>query len=71
MVDLKQCKKGDKLLTKQGEILIYDKYIEEDFYPHKIIYPNGSFGSRIDSGHVMKNPEKRLETDRDIIEILK
>ena len=71
MVDLKKCKKGDKLLTKQGDILTYDNYVENDFYPHKIIYPNGSYGSRIDSGHVMKNSEKRLDTDRDVIGILK
>lgn len=71
MIDLRECKKGDILLTRQGDILIYDEYVENDFYPHKIIYPSGSSGSRIDSGHVMKNPEKRLDSDRDVIEIIK
>lgn len=71
MVDLRNCIKGDKLLTKQGDILIYDEYVKNDFYPHKVIYPDGSTGSRIDSGHVMKNAHKRLDSDKDVIEILK
>lgn len=72
MIDLNNCKPGDKLLTKHGTILEYVCKLnpEVDYYDHKIKYPNGSFGTRVNSGHVMKNVDRRLETDEDIIKIL-
>lgn len=73
MIDLRNCKKGDRLLTKHGTILEYVEPLDSDryYYSHRIQYPNGSFGTRVDSGHVMKNESRRLESDEDIIEILK
>ena len=72
MIDLNNCKPGDKLLTKHGTLLEYVCKLnpEVDYYDHRIKYPNGSFGTRVNSGHVMKNVNKRLETDEDIIKIL-
>lgn len=73
MIDLRNCVKGDKLLTKHGTILEYVESLDSKiyYYSHIIKYPNGSFGIRVDSGHVLKDPEKRLESDEDVIEILK
>ena len=71
MVDLNTCKPGDKLKTRQGTILLYvEKLPEDDYYDHIILYPNGSQGTRINEGYVMRNPDKRLPEDEDIIEIL-
>ncbi len=72
MIDLRECKKGDKLLTKHGTILEYVESLDPEihYYSHRIKYPDGSFGTRVDSGHVMKNESRRLESDEDIIEIL-
>lgn len=71
MVDLNTCKPGDKLKTKHGTILTYVKKLPEyDYYDHVIRYPNGALGTRINEGFVYKNPNKRLEIDEDIIEIL-
>lgn len=71
IVDLNKCKPGDRLLTKHGTILLYvDKLPKENYYDHLIQYPNGSFGTRINDGHVFKNPSKRLDIDEDIVEIL-
>lgn len=71
-VDLRQCKPGDRLLTKHGTILEYvgpnDTQYPTD-YPHLIKYPNGSFGSRTDNGQVFVI--LRLPEDEDIVEILK
>lgn len=71
-VDLRQCKPGDKLLTKQGTIMEYvgpNKTYFRKEYPHRVKYPNGAFGSRTDDGITFRF-DRRPE-DEDIVEILK
>lgn len=71
-VDLRECKPGDKLRSKHGMILEYvGPEPENAYYDHKVKYPDGSFGTRIHSGHVYRNPERRMDIDHDIVEILK
>ena len=70
-IDLRNCVPGQKLRSKHGLILTYVKPLEAgNYYDHEVEYPNGSFGTRIHDGHVCRNPEKRLEADHDIVEIL-
>ena len=74
-VDLRTCKKGDKLISKHGNIFYYDAPIttwSAGPYKHKIINPNqpDSYLSRTDSGHVFNNPTKRMEEDHDIVQII-
>jgi hypothetical protein len=70
-LDLRKAKPGDKLLSKHGIILTYIKPLpEEHLYDHEVAYIEGK-GQRTNSGHVYKNPSSRLETDHDIIAILK
>ncbi len=70
MVDLRECKAGDKLLSKHGWILEYVKPLPEGNYmDHEVKYPDGSNGSRTHDGFVYR--KKRLETDHDIIQIIK
>ncbi len=65
MIDLKSCKPGDKLRTRNGEIV---EYSHVDLYFHAIKYPNGmivnrnSNGSIVFSGHYVN--------DGDIVEII-
>jgi hypothetical protein len=72
MVDLNTCKEGDILISKHGEKLTYVKKLdpETDYYDHEVRYENGSRGTRVNSGHVMKNEDRRLESDHDIVEII-
>lgn len=68
-VDLRTCKPGDKLLSCHGMILTYGKYIgETNVYPHEVIYPNGSRGTRLDDGRAYRY--KPLPSDHNIVEIL-
>ena len=68
-VDLRECQKGDKLLTCCGLILTYNKKVESFFYPHIILYPDKSEGSRADGGQAyLKNT---LPTDQNVIAVLK
>jgi len=73
-VDLSTCKKGDILISKHGKRL---KYIcklnrETDYYDHLIAYEDSNLGNgtRTNDGYVMRNPQSRLETDEDIVEII-
>jgi len=73
-VDLSTCKKGDILISKHGKRL---KYIcklnrETDYYDHLVSYETLGLGSgtRTNDVYVMRTPEKRLETDEDIVEII-
>ena len=69
MVDLRNCKKGDKLVSKHGLILTYVKPLSEsDYMDHEVKYPNGSYGSRTHDGFVFRI--NRLPKDHDIIEII-
>ncbi len=70
MVDLRECKAGDKLLSRHGLVLEYVRVLPEgDYMDHEVKYPNGSFGSRTHDGFVFR--KKRMEIDHDIVEILK
>lgn len=70
-IDLSKCVPGQKLRSKHGWILTYVKPLEAgNYYDHEIRYPDGSGGTRINDGHVYRKPEKRLEADHDIVEIL-
>lgn len=71
-VDLRQCKPGDKLLTKNGTILEYvgdNITMSSSVYPHEIKYPDGTFGSRTDCGKTYRFAS--LPEDEDVVEILK
>lgn len=71
MVDLNKCKPGDKLLSKHGIILTYvEKLPNRSYYEHKVKYPDGSFGTRMNNGYVYRNPLRRQAADHDIIKIL-
>jgi hypothetical protein len=71
-VDLRKCKPGQKLRDSWGWILTYIKPLDasKEYYDHEIRYPDGSCGTRIHSGHVYRNPNKRMTEDHDIVEIL-
>lgn len=66
--DMNQCKPKDKLLSKHGMILEYVGLDESNApYRHRVKYPDGGEGSRIDDGHVFANKQMRLLEDHDII----
>jgi hypothetical protein len=67
-VDLRNCKPGDKLLTKHGMVLTYVGVQNCGPFPHEIEYPNGGHGSRTDEGFTFRN--MRRETDQDVIAVL-
>lgn len=73
-IDLSTCQPGQKLVSKHGEILTFvgpNKYDGVRYwYPYMIQYQNGSFGCRTQDGFVSCFPDKRLETDHDIVQIL-
>lgn len=68
MVDLNKCKIGDTLISCHGEKLIYYK-VEERGAPfrHRVLYSNGSGGSRSDDGRAFIN--RPLPSDHNIVEI--
>jgi hypothetical protein len=69
MVDLRTCVNGQKLLTTHGKILTYvGKSVPEDYYDHRILYPDGGQGSRTHDGFVFRH--NRQDTDENVIEIL-
>jgi hypothetical protein len=72
-IDLNTCEAGDILISKHGWKLTYVKKLnsEIDYYHHEVKYEDGSRGTRVNSGHVMKNEGKRLDSDHDIVEIIK
>ena len=75
MVDLRDCKPGDKLLSKHGLMLTYVRALpEENYMDHEVRYPNispyfGGTGTRTHDGFVMRR--KRLPEDHDVVEIIK
>ena len=70
-VDLRQCKPGDKLLTKNGTIIEYVVRLQygNPSYPHLLQYQCGTYGKRTDDGKVFASSESVAEGD--IVEILK
>jgi hypothetical protein len=41
MIDLRECKTGDKLGSKYGAVVTYVKFIPDSTHPHRVRYPNG------------------------------
>lgn len=71
-VDLRTCKPGDKLVSKHGMILEYvEPMAPEDYYDHKVRYPDGSPGTRTHEGFVYRNIGRRLPEDHDIVAIIR
>lgn len=73
MIDLRNCKPGDKLLSSHGLILTYVRPLENHYMDHEVQYPNtspyfGSIGTRTHDGYVMR--KNRLDTDHNIVKIL-
>ena len=69
-VDLRNCKPGDKLLSRHGLILEYVRPLgENDYMDHQVRYPCGGWGSRTHDGFVFRK-SREPEIDHDIIEIL-
>lgn len=71
-VDLRQCKPGDKLLTRQGTTLVLEyvglnKGQNSKKYPHVVKYPTGHLSTRTDSGETFNSECLSV----DIVEILK
>jgi len=75
MIDLRECKPGDKLISKHGMVLTYMRALPEERYMnHEVRYPNtepwfGATGTRTHSGLVFKNA--RSSEDHDIVKIVK
>lgn len=68
MVNLNECKAGDKLVSKHGTILTYLKKSGHLIYPHVVEYPNGGTGNRTNDGQTFRN--SKMEGDEDIVYIL-
>lgn len=66
--DMRQCKPGDKLISRHGLVLTYEgpnNFSSANMYPHLVRYPDGAYGTRADNGLV--SLRKPLETDHDIV----
>lgn len=70
MINLNECKPGQKLRSKHGMILTYIGKHHDAKWPHEVQYPDGGCGTRTDDGFVYSNPTSRMEHDQDIVEIL-
>ena len=68
-IDLRKCKKGDKLLSCHGAILTYEHSNGSEHFPHIVTYSDGSAGSRTNDGFVYANVERRLPDDENIVYI--
>jgi len=68
MINLNTCTAGDKLLSVHDTVLVYIRKNDGASYPHEVMYPDGSFGSRTDDGKVFNT--NRKATDHDIVAVL-
>jgi hypothetical protein len=72
VIDLRICKKGDILISRQGTKLKYFRPLnsEIDYYDHEVEYldKNRGNGTRTHDGHVFRN--NRNENDEDIVKII-
>lgn len=68
-LDLRTCKKGDKLLSRHGMELEYVGPSNTEDYPHEVRYPDGSRGTRCDDGYVYR--KNRMACDHDIFQIVR
>lgn len=62
-VDLRNCKKGDTLVSHGGEQFSYHAYQSDMSYPHIIIDSRGRKGGRLDNGQVIINATQQGEYD--------
>lgn len=70
-IDLRNCRPGDKLLTRQNKVVEYVGPLPEThYYDHEVRYANGSIGTRCHDGFTYRNEDKRMPEDEDIIEVL-
>ena len=74
-VDLRECRKGDVLISALGAKLEYVEPLPVDnYYDHKVKHVDGeyagSFGTRIDDGHVFRY-NRMPEYDHDIVQVIK
>jgi len=72
-VDLRECQKGDTLISALGARLRYVKPLPDDsYYDHEVEFldMNLGYGSRTHDGYVFKH-NRIPETDHDIVEIIK
>jgi hypothetical protein len=69
-VDLSTAIQGQKLKSKHGMILTYSRPLENNYYDHEVVYPDGSLGTRTNDGYVYRNEKSRMVEDHDIVEIL-
>ena len=70
-IDLRDCKKGDILLSSQGlemEYVSKTPYKYLTYLDHVVKYPDGSYGTRTNDGFVFKH-NRNPEIDHDIIKI--
>lgn len=70
-VDLRNCKRGDKLISNHGEVLTYiGKAPEGSYYDHEVAYdkPGLGNGTRTNEGYVFKH--NRLPQDHDIEKVI-
>lgn len=65
IIDLRKAQKGDKLISVHGGIFTYGKCVPELPYPHLVIYPSGSHGTRLDDGRTFLN--RPMPGDHDIV----
>jgi len=71
-IDLRECKPGDKPLSVHGKVFEYVRRLPQgSYYDHEIKDLGGFMVTRIDSGHVYRNPPSRMDCDHDIVKILK
>lgn len=69
-IDLNICSRGDRLITRNGMTLYYEKPLNYmDFYDHEIWYDEEMTkpGSRTNNGQVLKS----VQSDMDVIQIIK
>lgn len=62
-IDLRVCKKGDTLVSQNGDKFEYVSFQEKQEYPHLIIGEDGRKGSRLHNGQVCVNVMQRGEYD--------
>lgn len=74
-IDLRECEKGDILISSQGAKLEYVEPLPEDnYYDHLVKHIDGEhiggFGTRTHDGHVFRM-NRMPEIDHDIVKIIK
>lgn len=67
-IDLRACKKGDKLQCRNGEKFEYVAFQEKREYPHIIIDGNGRKASRLHNGQVSIHSTQ--EGEYDIVQVV-